>query len=143
MKKKLAALLLALLLPAMLASCGEAGGREPKPAPDLTGEWKQAGNPVNYYQIARITEDHMELYWFVVEDSSTYLYWTGSFTPPETGDEPYTWTSVNDLTDPDNLRHERWALRNETKNFTYKNGHITYNVDQGHLRTGVTLEKVE
>lgn len=143
MKKKFAVLILAALLPLTLASCGDGGGKEPKPAPDLTGEWKQTGNPSNYYQIARITEDHMELYWFVVEDSSTQLYWTGSFTPPETGSEPYTWTSVNDLDDPDNLRHERWALRNETKNFTYKNGQITYNVDQGHLRTGVTLEKVE
>lgn len=140
MKQKIAALLLAALLPVLLASCGEGRGKEPKPAPDLVGEWKQAGNPVNYYQIATITEDHMELYWFVVQDSSTHLYWTGSFTPPETGDEPYVWTSVNDLEDP---YHEPWALRNETKNFTYKDGKITYNVDQGHLRTGVTLEKVE
>ena len=143
MKKKFAALLLTALLPFLLASCGEAGGRTPKPVPDLTGEWKQAGNPSNYYQIATITEDHIELYWFVVEDASTYLYWTGSFTPPETGDEPYTWTSVNDLEDPDNLYHDLWALRNETKSFTYKDGKLTYNVDQGHLRMGLTLEKVE
>ena len=47
MKKKIAALLLTALLPFLLASCGEAGGKTPKPAPDLTGEWKQAGNPAN------------------------------------------------------------------------------------------------
>ena len=142
MKKKIAALLLTALLPFLLASCGEAE-KTPKPVPDLTGEWKQAGNPANYYQIATITGDHMELYWFVVEDASTYLYWTGSFTPPETGDEPYTWVSVNDLENPDDLYHDLWALRNETKSFTYENGKITYNVDQGHLRIGTTLEKVE
>lgn len=143
MKQKIAALLLAALLPFLLASCGEKVEQTPKPVPNLIGEWKQTGNPSNYYQIATITGDHIELYWFVVEDASTYLYWSGSFTPPETGEEPYTWTSVNELENPEDLYHDLWALRNETKTFTYKNGIISYNVDQGHLRMGVALEKVD
>lgn len=136
----LAALLLAALLLAALAACGERDDGASRPAPDLTGEWKQVRAPSNYYHIATIDDDEIRIYYFVVEDSSTYLYWIGSFTPPENGAEPYVWESVNRLP-PEEARHEPWALRDETKTFTYKDGKITYAYNEGNIPLGKTLEK--
>ena len=80
-----------------LSGCGSQN-REPKPAPDLTGEWVQVGGEgSNFYQLATIKGDKIECFWHVTADDSEYLYWSGTFTPPENGDEPYSWSSQNDL----------------------------------------------
>lgn len=138
MKKATAAAALALLLAASLTGCG--GPKEPAPVPDLKGEWEQVGGAnMNFYQIATITDSTIECFWRVTEDDSEYLYWSGTFTAPETGETPYQWESVNN---PRRTKISNWALRDDTKTFTYEDGKLSYIVSMGNMRMTVGLEKV-
>ena len=93
-----------------------------KPAPDLTGEWsseKENGS----YMTATIAADTIEIFWMNDEKGTKALYWAGSFTPPATGDEPYTWESVNDK---EKTGKALLASNADTKQFSFENGEITY-----------------
>ena len=136
MKKLLFAL--ALLLPLLLGGCGDTG--EDLPAPDLTGHWVQVGSEgTTFYQVADITGDTIECFWHVTEDDVNRLYWSGTFTPPENGKQPYSWASVNNLA---RALTSNWALRDEEKTFTYDKDRLSYIVSMGNMRVTVALEKV-
>ncbi|MBQ6207828.1 MAG: hypothetical protein IJK52_12205, partial [Oscillospiraceae bacterium] len=95
MKPRYALLILTLALALSLTACGE---RDPGPPPDLRGQWRQVfDEEPEYYHLARITDDYIEIYYYYTADGSTNLYWYGSFTPPEDGAEPYVWESENKL----------------------------------------------
>ena len=128
--------LLAVLL--CLSACG--AKTYPAEPPDLRGDWIQSSRPDNYYQIGKIRDNRIYLYWHVVKDGSEYLYWVGTFDPPEDGKEPYKWVSQNRLTNA--ARHTR-ARREETLEFTYKDGKISYIEIQGRLRMTVSLVREE
>ena len=128
--KKLVCLLCAAMV-LSLAGCG--GGKE---IPDLTGEWEAAGDSGESYQVATITEDTITIYWSS-EDASA-LYWAGSFVPPTSADEPYTWESVNDTEQTD---HAIMASTDDTKTFTYEDGKISYEVSAFGVTGTVSLEK--
>ena len=137
MKKSLV-LLLAALLALALGGCNTTVSATP---PDLTGNWKQENSDgLNFYQIATITDDTIQCYWYLPEYDEEHLYWTGTFTPPADGREPYTWTSQNNLENP---HLEQWAERDDTKTFTYEKGQLSYNVNMAHLRMTYALERVE
>ena len=136
MKLKRIVCMAAVVLALWLSSCGSSRNAPP---PDLTGEWRQVGEADNFYQIASITEDTIETYWYVVADESVYLFWTGTFTPPEDGKEPYTWQSVNDV---EKAETSPWAMRDGMKTFTYKDGKLSYIVRMGNLNISVSLEKL-
>ena len=135
-KLKMIVCMAAVVLALCLSSCGSGSDAPP---PDLTGEWRQVGEADNFYQIASITEDTIETYWYVVADESVYLFWTGTFTPPEDGKEPYSWQSVNDI---DKAETSPWAMRDGMKTFTYKDGKLSYIVRMGNLNISVALEKL-
>ena len=137
MKFKKTVCIAAMVLALCLSSCGSNGSDAPPP--DLTGEWKQMSEDSTFYQIASITGDTIETYWYVVADESVYLYWTGTFTPPEDGKEPYTWQSVNDI---EKAETSPWAMRDGMKSFTYKDGKISYIVRMGNLSVSVALERL-
>ena len=136
MKLKKIVCMVAMALVFCLSSCGS---RRNAPPPDLTGEWRQVGEADSFYQVATITEDTIETYLYVVSDESIYLFWTGTFTPPENGKEPYTWQSVNDI---EKAQTSHWAMRDEVKSFTYKDGKISYIARMGNLNVNVALEKL-
>ena len=145
MKARTATLcILTILLSLTLAACDS----EPKEPPELRGEWRQVlsgdrDEEPDYYCIATITDDKMEIYYYFTADGSRDLYWAGSYTPPETAKEPYTWTSENELPDPDDFKRYRYASREETMDFTYKKGKITYTLAPSQaLRMIATLERV-
>lgn len=140
MSRKPFALLLALLAVCALAACAKK--QPPGPAPDLTGEWVQPSED-EWYHIATIDDEKIEIYWYLPRTGRKDLYWSGTFTPPADGTEPYTWTSTNNYTkdELDAQYHFHRTSREETKTFTYKNGAISYNVTAGHLRLGYTLER--
>ena len=140
--KKLLSVLLAALLALALGGCGEnTASAEP---PDLIGTWRQQDyEATNFYQIAIITEDRVECYWHLNSTGEEFLYWTGTFTPPGDGKEPYTWTSEIDL---EKALTSNWSEQREaggTKTFTYKDGKLSYNVNMAHLRMTYALERVE
>lgn len=143
--KKIAALVLALLMLASVAGCGAAPAPSSEDAtpPDLTGVWRQVDSQdEDFYQQARIQGDVIEIYWVDTSmgDETVSLYWYGTFTPPETGEKTYTWESQRDKEKTDLAI---LASTDDTKTFTYTKGQLSYEVSvQGETGT-VRLEQVE
>jgi len=143
MKERAIMLMLAAVMTLSLTACGNSGSAEgqsePSAAPDLTGEWKQTNsNADDSWQSATIAEGTIEVYWVSDNGDTKSLYWAGTFTAPATADEPYSWKSEND--------HEKTdmallASGDDTKEFTYKNGQISYSVSALGTTTTVRLEK--
>lgn len=156
--KKLIALCLAGSLALSLAACGGTDTSEstapaasseaassaaeatpaptPEPAPDLTGVWTQV-DAGDSYQQATIQGDTIEINW-IGTDGTSALYWAGSFSAPSTADEPYTWTSTNDTSKTSGAL---MASSDETKDFTYEDGTISYSVSMMGVTTTLQLEK--
>ncbi|MBQ9412445.1 MAG: hypothetical protein IJU29_05020 [Oscillospiraceae bacterium] len=136
MKKNIAGLLCLFCL-ALLAGCGSKGGDGPPP--DLTGRWRQVmdGGTPTFYQVAEIEGDRIRTWWHLSEDGSEYLYWIGTFVPPENDAEPYSWVSETRI---DEERNSRTRQEKELT-FTYKNGHINFIEIQGRVRMSVVLER--
>lgn len=141
MRKTLALLFIVLTTVCALAACGS---KDPGPAPDLTGDWVQPSED-EWYHIATIDGDQIEIFWYLPSLERKELYWSGTFTPPTDGKEPYTWESSNNYTKEEMDAEYRFhrTSREETKTFSYKDGVISYNVTAGHLRLGYTLERAE
>lgn len=132
-----AALAAALCL--TLAGCGNSPSSADSSAvpPDLTGEWVQADSEdTATYQTATITDDSITVRW--VSDDTTALYWAGSFVPPTTVDEPYSWDSVRDTqTDEDAVL----PPTEDSKTFTYEAGYLSYTVSAMGVSTTIYLEQ--
>lgn len=108
----------------------------PEPAPDLTGVWTQV-DASDSYQQATIQGDTIEINW-ISSDGTSALYWAGSFTSPENSAEPYSWTSNNDTSKTSGAL---LASGDATKEFTYENGTISYEVSMMGVTTTLQLEK--
>lgn len=92
-----------------------------KTIPDLTGYWKmdEEGETI---MGGEISGDVITLYW-LTDDGTQALYWSGSYIPPTTSDLPYTWTSINDK---GKTEYAIMASQDDTKVFTYDNDTISY-----------------
>lgn len=140
MKRRILALLLAALFAVALCACGgtpsdgEGGQADPATPPDLTGEWADAGE--NPLQKATITSDTITIWWST--DDVDALYWQGTFTAPTTADEPYTFTSNNDK---DATGMALLASGDDTKEFTYENGQLSYPVSFQGVDMTIHLKK--
>ncbi|MBO4913968.1 MAG: hypothetical protein J5449_02075 [Oscillospiraceae bacterium] len=114
----------------------------PPPVPELTGKWVQAGaDPSSdWYFIAEITDELIEVWKYRPSNGEQVLYWTGTFTPPPegaTGD--YTWESINDIA---KAKTSMFASREEKKSFTYsKDGRISFITTASLLQMGYSLER--
>ena len=144
MKPRYGIVVLALLL--SLTACGDS---EPTEPPDLRGQWQQvmsgdSDEPPQYYHLASISDNSIQIYYYYTADGSTNLYWYGTFVPPEDGKEPYVWESENKLPENISPRMYRYASRDKKKEFTYKKGNISYMIAPSQaLRMNVTLERAE
>ncbi len=99
---------------------------EPAVVLDLSGGWKQTNfNSDTNYQIAMITENTIEVYWKSETDNLTALYWAGTYVPPTSETNEYSWESVNDRSRTDSAL---LASENDKKTFTHKDGVISYSV---------------
>lgn len=139
MKRHVIPLMAALCL--LLAACGP---KDYGPPPDLTGAWGlPTHDGANWYFIGTVTEDTIKVEWYQPEYDETYLYWEGTFIPPENGKEPYSWTSTTMHTveelESSNLFNR--ATREQTKAFTYKEGRISFLVTSGYLRMSYAIER--
>ena len=141
MAKKIIAILLSVLSALGLFGCGS---KAPSPPPDLVGGWIQPTEN-DWFHIATITDDTIEVWWYLPSENKKDLYWSGTFTAPTDGREPYVWTSENKFSqqEMDASFYYNRTSREETKEFTYKDGKLSYNVTSGHLRLTYTLEKVD
>ena len=141
MKRRVIPFMAALCL--LLTACGP---KDYGPPPDLTGRWGQLPHDdANWYFIGNITDDVIKVEWYQPTYHETYLYWEGTFVPPEDGKEPYRWESstmhtVEEL-ESSNLFHR--ATREQTKVFTYKDGELSFLVTSGYLRMSYAMGKEE
>ena len=157
MLKKITAILMAILMVGTLAACGnsqtdnsQSNNAQPnssaeqktttKAPADLSGEWKQKNGDKDNYQIAKIANGTIEIYWHSEEDESDSLYWAGTYDAPTTADEPYTWDSKNDTEKTDNAL---LASGDATKTFTYEDGEISYQASALGTTKTIRLEKVK
>lgn len=144
MKKKLLSIVLVAVVAIGLTACGGSGSSEDTASNEplnLTGTWTQTNsNSEDMYQEANISGDAMEIYWVSNNGDTKDLYWAGTFTAPSESTDEYTWTSENDT---NKTEAALLASTADTKEFTYKNGEITYEASAMGSTTTVRLEKQE
>lgn len=140
MKKKCAVLLLSIAAVLVLSACSVRAD----PPPDLTGHWVQPGDS-EWCHIATISENKIKIWWYLPAEDETNLYWSGTFVPPTSPEEPYEWQSVNDYSADylDKLFKYRRTSREPVKTFTYKDGTISYKVTAGNLILTFALQKTD
>jgi len=150
MKKRVLALMFVLAVGTMLTACGESKQSnneknntktetvEKKKEPtDLTGTWKSEDNDGSY-QEAVISDGYIEINWVSDGGNTKSLYWAGSYTAPSEYVEEYSWTSTNDQ---EKTSSALLASSDETKEFSYKDGKISYEVSALGSTTTMFLEK--
>lgn len=143
MKKKILAFALIGTMAFSMVACSSKSGNssdtqtkkeEPKEPVDLTGTWQSENNDGSY-QEAVITEDTIEINWVSDDGDTKSIYWVGTFTAPTEYTEEYKWTSDRDEEKTD---FALLASTDDTKEFTYKDEILSYEVSA--LGTTTTLE---
>jgi hypothetical protein len=108
-------------------------------APVLTGAWKQSNSKSEKsYQQATITGGKMTIEWVTDGGDTTSIYWVGTFAGPTNASEPYTWTSKRDVAA---TKSALLASTDDTKEFKYEGGTISYKVSMLGTTTTVNLKK--
>jgi len=105
---------------------------------DLSSEWKQSNsNSEDYYQVATIKDNIIEIYHVSDKGETKSLYWVGSVIAPKTSEEPYVWESKNDHSRTDK---SLLGSLDDTKTMTYENGILSYKFSIVGTTTTVKLE---
>ena len=105
---------------------------------NLYGTWIQTNNDSkDSYQEAVISKDGTITINWVMEDTKS-LYWAGSFDAPTTTGKTYSWTSKNDKTQTENAI---LASEDDTKDFKYDNGVLSYEASALGSTTTIKLER--
>ncbi len=115
----------------------EAPAEETQPITvNLDGEWEQSNkNDENNYQVATIQDGVITVNWVAPDAKS--LYWVG--TAPVTADsDTFIWTSEGDI---ESMSTALLASQDSTKEFSYDNGVIRYEVTAMGMTIAVHLEK--
>lgn len=152
MKKKLVAIILASMLATSATACGGSGNdtssatqgtseqkEEPEKPTDLSGTWQSEDNDGSY-QEAIITEDRIEINWVSDGGDTKSIYWIGTYEAPTESVDTYSWTSERNKEETDSAL---LASTDDTKDFTYEDGVISYEASAFGTTTTVKLEKVE
>lgn len=152
MKKKIVTLLIAGILALSVTACG--GGSEdskdnssssqsteaaPEEPTDLTGTWKSEENEGSWME-ATITDDTIEINWVSDEGNTRSIYWVGTYEAPTEAVKEYNWTSERDKEKTDTAL---LASTDDTKDFTYKDDVISYEVSAMGTTTTMELTKDE
>lgn len=141
MKNKILAIFLLLSILLCFSSCSMT---KKTPPPDLTGNWKQINiKSSKKYQVATIDDDTIKIYWVsedepIIMNEYKTLFWAGSFIPPTTSKEPYTWESQSDYVQDGN---EIVVSRMKSKTFTYNDNKISYEISSNGKTYTVVLER--
>lgn len=152
MKKKIVTLLIAGILALSVTACGsgsedskdnssssqstEAAPEEPT---DLTGTWKSEENEGSWME-ATIADDTIEINWVSDDGNTRSIYWVGTYEAPTEAVKEYNWTSERDKEKTDTAL---LASADDTKDFTYKDDVISYEVSAMGTTTTMELTKDE
>lgn len=111
---------------------------EPASEPlNLTGTWASEETDGSY-QEAVISDSTITINWISDGGATASLYWVGSYTAPTSDVEEYSWTSERDKVQTDSAL---LASTDDTKEFSYKDGKISYSVSAMGMATTYELEK--
>lgn len=121
--RKLIAVLTIVVLATALVACSSGGGAAPKQTPDLSGQWQQANPDGDAYQAAIIEGDTITIWWVNNANETQSLYWVGSFAKPDEPSQAWKWTSTADR---EKMSGSMLASQDDTKEFEYSDGQITY-----------------
>lgn len=139
--KKLLSLFLVLALCFAMTACGSEGPSEEKQEGplDLTGTWKQTNSQADdSWQEAIIESGTITVNWVSDNGDTKSLYWAGSYEAPSEAVTEYVWTSNNDHEQTD---ASLLASSDDTKDFAYKDGELSYEVSALGTTTTVRLAK--
>ena len=147
MKKKIIAAIMISVLALALPACGGKSGetnntnlgaseeeKESEEPTDLTGTWKSEDNDGSY-QEAVISEGRIEINWVSDGGDTKSIYWIGTYEAPTEAVDEYSWTSERNKEETDTAL---LASTDDTKDFTYKDGVISYEASA--LGTTKTVE---
>lgn len=89
---------------------------------NLSGQWvSQVNNGSS--MAAYIGDGGISVFWILDGDDTPWTYWVGTYDAPETDEDSYSWTSTNTYTG-----NGLMASSDDTKDFSYRDGTLTYNV---------------
>ena len=117
-------------------SLDETADVEEETIPDLTGTWVQADADNDSWQEAVIEGDTITVYWVSDGGDTKSLYWAGTYEAPTEATDTYTWTSENDT---EQTSVALLASTADTKDFTYSDGELSYEVTALGTTTTVRL----
>lgn len=111
---------------------------EPASEPlNLTGTWASEETDGSY-QEAVISDSTITINWISDGGATASLYWAGSYTAPTSDIEEYSWTSERDAAQTDSAL---LASTDDTKEFSYKDGKISYSVSALGITTTYELTR--
>lgn len=106
---------------------------------DLTGDWMQTNsNSADSYQAASISGDVITVNWVNKADSTTALYWVGTYEAPTEAVETFTWMSAGDVAQ---METGLLASGDDSKEFTYEDGKLKYELTAMGVTMTVEMEK--
>lgn len=118
------------------------GQEQPQTTPeltDLTGIWRSESNEGAWME-ATISADSISVDWVSDEGSTRSIYWVGTYTAPTEPIENYTWVSNRNAEQTDNAL---LASTDDTKEFTYASGKISYSVSMMGTTTQMELSRAK
>lgn len=151
MKKKIITVMLISAIALTFSACGgksdEANNanqssseeKEPEEPTDLTGTWQSEENDGSY-QEAVISDDRIEINWVSDGGDTKSIYWIGTYEAPTEAVDEYSWTSERNKEETDTAL---LASTDDTKEFTYNDGVISYEASALGTTTTVELSKAE
>lgn len=145
MKKKVLSILISASLALPLISCGNTvpeqtnaiESQETKTATNFSGIWRSENNNGSYHE-ATITDNSITINWVSDDGKTKSLYWAGTYTPPNEYVTEYSWVSNNDHNKTDSAM---LASTDDTKEFLFKNGILSYSTSAMDTTTTMELSK--
>lgn len=133
----IAAFVLIILIGVFTSGNSEDKPKKVEPV-DLTGTWRSENNDGSYHE-AVISEDTIEINWITDDGDTKSLYWVGTYEAPTEATEEYKWTSEKDI---EKTSGSLFASGDDTKEFTYENGILSYSSSMMGVTTTMKLEQV-
>lgn len=122
-----------------IGSISSTNVQSPTEPPNLLGNWKQSNiADKDSAMTAVISNDTVEIYWNSTDSQS--LYWSGSFEAPTEVSNEYSWVSNNDHEKTDTAMI---ASSDDTKDFTYTNGELSFSASAAGTTMTVRMKKVD
>lgn len=106
----------------------------------LVGEWKEEKSFNIVYKLATIKKDSIEINEISNDGKTKTLRWFGTYKEPESSDDKYTWKSKKNS---EKTKDAILAYKEDTIEFSYENGTLSYSTNSLGTTTTVNLKKAD